>query len=267
MNDKVKAVLDGIIDKFKTGEIPEAVAIAMYPKAEIPCSKWSLLNRLLVLFAGTSDARGFRQWQGVNRYVVKGAKAFYIMVPFIKKKTADNGDEKTVLRGFGLRPVFRLEDTDGEPLDYQNLEVPNLPLMERAQEWGLSVKAVPGNSAYLGYYASKAGEIGLATSEEKTFFHELSHSAHEKVKGQLLPGQDPIQEIVAELSASVLCRMVGKRQSDTLGNSYRYIDRFAKEMKTTPYLACLKVLSETEKVLNLILFNGARSQEASNQEP
>ena len=59
MTDRVSAVLENVIDKFKTGEIPDAVAIAMFPKADMPCSRWSLLNRLLVLFAGTSDARGF----------------------------------------------------------------------------------------------------------------------------------------------------------------------------------------------------------------
>jgi hypothetical protein len=33
--------------------------------------------------------------------------------------------------------------------------------------------------------------------------------AHEKVNGNLKAGQDPLQEIVAELSAATLCRMVG----------------------------------------------------------
>jgi hypothetical protein len=267
MNDRVRAVLESVIDKFKAGEIPDAVAVAMFPKADMPCSRWSLFNRLLVLFARTSDARGFRQWQMVNRHVVKGAKAFHIMVPFIKKAATDTGDEKAVLMGFGLRPVFRLEDTAGEPLAYQQLEVPDLPLMERAQEWGLSVKAVPGNRAYLGYYAASKGEIGLATPEEKTFFHELSHAAHERVRGKLVVGQDPIQEIVAELAAAVLCRMVGKQHSDTLGNSYRYIDQYAREMKTTPHQVCLKVLTETEKVLGLILFNNPQTQEASHVRP
>jgi len=59
------------------------------------------------------------------------------------------------------------------------------------------------------------------------------------------------------LAAAVLCRMVGKQHSDTLGNSYRYIDQYAREMKTTPHQACLKVLAETERMLSLILFGSA----------
>jgi hypothetical protein len=46
--------------------------------------------------------------------------------------------------------------------------------------------------------------------------------------------------------------MVGK-ELDTLGNSYRYIKRYGEKLSLSPYQACLKVLGDTEKVLNLIL--------------
>ena len=61
-----------------------------------------------------------------------------------------------------------------------------------------------------------------------------------------------MQEIIAELSAAVLCRMVGK-ELDTIGNSYRYIKRYSEKLSLSPHQACLKVLADTEKVLNLIL--------------
>ena len=252
MNDKVKQVLSLIIDKFKNGEIPEAVAYAMFPIPDIPSSKWSLLNRTLMFLSGTQDGRGFKQWQQVDRFVKKGSKAIYILVPFIKK-VEDGGDEKQVLYGFGCKPVFRVEDTDGESLDYEQIELPDFPLLERAKEWSISVKAIPGNYRYYGYYSFKSGEIALATPEEKTFFHELSHAGHKKIKGTLKAGQDPFQEIVAELSAAALCKLVGKQQNDTFGNSYRYIEKYAEKIKMSSYHACLKVMSETEKVLNLIL--------------
>jgi hypothetical protein len=50
-----------------------------------------------------------------------------------------------------------------------------------------------------------------------------------------------------------LGRVVGKQLTDTTGNSYRYIESYAEKVKMTPHAACLKVLSETEKVLDLIL--------------
>ena len=38
-----------------------------------------------------------------------------------------------------------------------------------------------------------------------------------------------------------------------LGNNYRYIESYAKEANLTPWQACMKVISDTEKVLNMIL--------------
>jgi len=253
MNDKVKQVLNVILDKFKSGDIPEAVAISMYPIPEIPSAKWSLMNRTLMFLSGTMDGRGYKQWQQVDRFVKKGSEAFHILVPFIKKHKDDQGDDKQFLIGFGCRPVFRKEDTDGKDLEYETIELPDLPLIERAEEWGISVRAIPGTYRYRGYYSMERKEIALATSEEKTFFHELSHAGHEKVKGSLTGGQDALQEIVAELSAAALCKLVGKQGKDTSGNSYRYIEKYAEKIKMSPYKACLKVMSETEKVLNLIL--------------
>ena len=87
------------------------------------------------------------------------------------------------------------------------------------------------------------------------FFHELAHAAHEKVNGCLKGGQDPIQEIVAELSAAALCRLVGKRMEECIGNSFKYIQIYADEIGLAPHIACLKVMSVTEKVLKVILGN------------
>jgi len=254
MNDRTKEVLNVILEKFRSGDIPEAIALASFPMHDIPSSKWSLTNRILMFFAGTVDARGFRQWKEANRWVRKNAKAIYILVPcFTKKTDEDTGEEQEILRYFKPSPVFMYEDTEGGPLDYEQIELPDLPLIERAEEWGISVKAVPGNYHYRGYYSPIRQEIALATPEEKTFFHELAHAGHEKVKGALARGQNPFQEIVAELSAQALCRLVGKKETDTIGNSYRYIEQYAGKIGLSPYSACLKVLGETGKVLNLIL--------------
>jgi antirestriction protein ArdC len=261
MNDKVKNVLKGILAMFKSGEIPEAVAYASHPTADIPSNRWSFTNRIIMFFSGTQDARGFRQWKEANRYVKKGSKAFHILVPcFGIEKDEHTGKEDKVLRYFKSAPVFRIEDTEGEPLDYEMLEVPDLPLLDRAQEWGIGVKSIPGNYFYHGSYSKTQKKISLATDEEGVFFHELAHAAHEKVNGGLKNGQDPFQEIVAELSAQALCRIVGKKAQDTIGNSYRYIESYAKKLDLNPYSACMRVMRDTEKVLKLILQGGPATQ-------
>ena len=261
MTPKVKETLDLILARFETGEIPEAVAYSMFPIPEIPCSAWSLLNRTLVFISGSMDARGFRQWNSINRSIKKGSKALYILVPYVKNIEADRDDTQSRLLGFGVCPVFRVEDTLGEPLEYQNIEVPELPLMDRALDWGISIKAVPGNYRYFGYYSSGRKEIALATSQECVFFHELAHAGHHILKGNLQPGQDPLQEIVAELSACALAQMVGKFLVDTTGSNFQYIKRYAEQLKMSVHSACLKVLSDTEKVLNLIIHNNIAGEE------
>ncbi len=60
MNDKIRNILKQILDKFESGDIPEAVAYAMFPVADIPSAKWSLVNRTLQFLAGTADGRGFK---------------------------------------------------------------------------------------------------------------------------------------------------------------------------------------------------------------
>ena len=254
MNNKVKIVLNTILEKFESGDIPEAIAMASFPIPNLPSTKWSFFNRILMFLSGTCDARGYNQWRSAKRHIQKGSKAIHILVPcFKKRRNEETKEEKEVLSFFKAMPVFRAEDTDGEKLDYQNIELPDIALTEKAKEWGISVKAVPGNYMYHGYYSSQRKEIAIATPEEFVFFHELSHVSHEKIVGKLKPGQDSFQEIVAELSAEALCRIVGKAPGDTLGNTYRYINGYAKKLKLTPHSACLKVLRETEKVLGLIL--------------
>jgi len=255
MLPRVKQVLDQLLDEFKDGSsIPEAIAYASFPIPNIPSAGWSLLNQLIMFYSGTKDARGFRQWKTAKRYVKKGSHSFDILVPrFSKKKDEETKEEKTILSGFICGNVFRYEDTEGEPLDYEQIELPKLPLLEVAQAWGVSVTAIPGNYEYYGYYALDTKTIALATPEEKTFFHELSHAAHQQVLGKLKRGQDPLQEIVAELSAQALCRIVGKDGDKYFGNSYRYIERYAKQMDITPHTAVLKVISDVERVLGLIL--------------
>ena len=252
MTPKVRETLNTIIERFKSGDIPEAVAYSMFPIPNLPSSRWSLLNRTLMFFSGTQDARGIKQWNSANRYVKKGSNAMYILVPYFKK-IEEEGEQQQILSGFGCRPVFRVEDTKGEPLDYENIELPDLPFIERAQQWGICVKAIPGNYQYRGYYSMERKEIALATSSECVFFHELAHAAHHILKGNLKPGQDSLQEVIAELSAQTLAVMVGKSAEDTTGNGFRYIQNYSDKMKMSVHAACLKVMSETEKVLNLIL--------------
>lgn len=282
MNEKVKQALEGILQRFETGDIPEVIAYTTFPVYDVPSARWSLLNRILMWLAGTADARGIRQWNKVGRKVKKGAKSFAILAPRLvslekKEDQVEEGadPEETVkeagiqeeplkeesikvLAGFLAVPVFRVEDTEGEPLSYEKITLPELPLMEVARELGVSVRGIPFDTLYYGYFNQSSDEICLASEDEVVFFHELSHAAHRKVLGEKLKGgQDWKQEIVAELSAAVLCHLFGKDPSKYLGNNYRYISRYAEEAGLTPVQGCYRVVKDVEAVLGLI-FNHAK---------
>jgi len=258
----VKVVLDQILQGFESANIPDAVAIATFPIPDIPSAKWSCRNRTIAALTGTIDARGYKQWLSQGRFVKSGSKAIYILSPCIFKKDEEQevDDNIQVVRFFKATAVFKVEDTDGEPLDYKEPELPALPLLDRARELGVSVKAIHGDLQYYGFYSPDRKEIALATPSEKTFFHELSHAVDHIIKGNLKRGQDPFQEITAELASQVLARMVGKSIQDTTGNSYRYIKAYSEKNKLSPYKACLQVLSRTENIVNFVLYgnvNGA----------
>jgi hypothetical protein len=153
MNSNVKTVLEEILERFKSGDIPQAVALASFPCFDVPSSRWSFTNRILMYLAGTEEARGFLQWQAISRWVKKGARAIHILVPCLKREIDEKtGEEIRILCYFKSAPVFRYKDTDGKPLEQPQLALPEFPFIERATEWGVSVKAIPGNLSFRGYY-------------------------------------------------------------------------------------------------------------------
>ena len=109
MNEKVKQVLNVIVEKFMSGEIPEAVALASFPIPDIPSSKWSFTNRTMMFLSGTGDARGFRQWKEVNRWVKKGTSAIYIFIPCIKKEVVEETGYQPEVLVDGRRVATRVE--------------------------------------------------------------------------------------------------------------------------------------------------------------
>jgi hypothetical protein len=245
LHSKAQAQLERLVEAFKSGEIGEVVRRTVIPAADVPCSKWSLCNRVIVSLAGTDDARGYRQWQEVGRHVKKGAKALYILVPWIVKKKDDEEDDEgtKVLRGFLGKAVFRYEDTEGEPIERSEVDPPTYPpLYEVAERLGLKVKYQGHQGDAFGYFAPGRKQIVLETHDQKTFWHELGHAAHERVKGQLKGGQDPKEEAVAELTATVIAGLYG---SDWSGNCWRYLEEYSQN----PLGLCLSVLSEVEQVL------------------
>jgi hypothetical protein len=262
--ERADEALRSILDLFESDELPARIAETVIARAEgcSPSANWSLGNQLLMLLAGTTDARGFRQWTEAGRSVDKGAKAVYILGPVTRKireqdEATGEDVERPIVTGFKAIPVFRIEDTSGasvEPADYRPAEFP--PLFSIAERWGLDVFYAPYAGRFRGYYQPGRDRVCLCTHDAVTWFHELAHAAHDRVlraRGESLRnGQCAGQEIVAELTAAVLCRVF-----DLDGFLPRSRDYIAGYSNGNPGRAAIRVLNDVQASLRLILEEAA----------
>lgn len=257
-SSKAREILSDLVGKFSRSTFPKAAAAAFLERAGTPSDTWSYGNRVIMLMHGTRDARGYRQWQAVGRHVVKGSKALYILAPITvtaAKRDDDDKDDGGQEHVVGFRgvPVFRVEDTDGEPVSYVKNAPPLPPLHDVAEKWGVCIKYDAPMRGESGSFNPDSNEIRLCDADAVTFFHELAHVAHRRVDGELKPGQDPEQEAVAELTACVLANMYGAGGHE--GYAWNYIAAYAEGSKTPEGVGrmCFKVLGKTGRVLETIL--------------
>lgn len=251
-----------ILSAFQGGDVPKALSqvfVSRNTSGLRPCDSWSWSNQFLTALAGTTDARGFRQWQEVGRYVIKGAVSFGILAPLKKKVEKDGEESRFILYGFKSIPVFRIEDTDGKPIEQTAPSfLRELPLLDVAKAWGLNVTAYAGKPGKaLGYY-SKSGTIALGVENLATWAHELSHAADDRL-GQLTErGQHWRSECVAELAGATLMLAMGFDRQADIGGAWDYISKYAHDAKLQPIAACQKVLDRVCNIVALILEESGR---------
>jgi len=269
---RTREVAERIIEAFRHPEdLPAALApILVRRNDHVPCRRWSWPNQLAVALNGTSDARGFRQWEAVGRHVRKGSKALWILAPCVRTVTEQDEDgkeaERHVVYGFRSAPVFAVEDTEGEPLpanDDRYAEwVKQLPLVEVAEAWDVRVDTFTHrNGNPLGYYrygSSRGQAIMLGTENLATWAHELIHAADHRVSG--LHGKDWHKEIVAELGSATLLRCLGLEYDADLGGAFAYIARYAAQARLPTVKACIGVLDRVCESVKLVLDTAERLQ-------
>ncbi len=260
-SEQIKDICDRLLKMFESGEFPPAAArtvISRMAGDERPSSKWSFCNQLIMLLSGTEDARGFRQWREAGRNVAKGAKAIYILVPLTRRTRIvvtdnDSGESREetihIIRGFRTAPVFRYEDTEGEPLPADGYLPPQLPpLYNVAQHFGM-VRYQAMRGAILGS-CSRSGTITLYSHDVDVFFHELAHLVHGTIK-PLVPGQDAEQELVAEMVSCVLCELYGFQGYQWQG--WKYMQSYVSDEPLATLRAIGSILHDVETVIGKIL--------------
>ncbi len=189
LSSKAQAAFDTVIEKFKTGDLSPIVRIARIPHnpdSDVPWDRWAASNRVatMMMSGGSTDLRGYRQWQKMGRQVVKGARAAYILVPMISKYMAEDTEgnevEHTRMRGFRTVAVFAVEDTKGDALPdrgYIPQEPP--PLADLAESVGITVSYDARGSMGSCTVDGKTGR--LATHEHEVCWHEPGHAMHAKI--------------------------------------------------------------------------------------
>lgn len=265
-----------IIDKFKSGDIPEALAqIFIINNNTRPSSYWSWGNQLLMVFAGTMDARGYKQWQEVGRNVVKASEkkhSVVILAPLKRtiERTNDKGEKEmfSVLYGFKSIVVHAIEDTvvvDQELWDKSSMPdeetrrfVETLPLKEVAEAWGIDVGCFTGKEGKaLGYYMPKANHIGLGVKNLSTWAHEMVHASDGRLGSLSRPG-DGIEarsedEVVAELGGAVLLTVLGMEKDADLGGAWNYLKAWGGDDPDKLLPLCMKLIGRVCQAVDLIL--------------
>ena len=177
---------------------------------------YSFYNTITIMVQGGTIAQSFHGWKKLKRSVKKGVHSkISIYRPFFKKvKDEKTGEEKQKLVGFGLSPVFDIEQTEGEDLKYDHNSQDNIDCsyegMKAAavSEWKLEVvEAVTGKAR--GFTDGKKITISSMsnnTDKVKTLIHEIAHCRMEHVGNSKTSGA---KEVEAEGAAYLAMSYVG----------------------------------------------------------
>jgi len=250
-SEKAEQAANKILEAFEEpGRLPAALKDIALPATERHAGSYSIRNQMLVWINGYTDAAGFKQWKKYGRAVRKGERGFPILAPVTATFTAKDTDPETgreiehpvtYIRGWRHVTVFGIEQTDivNEELWQKYSEaaaknaefLENLPWVEVARSWNLACGA-DGRLLEYGargcYTHGKAIEIGVENLS--TWAHELVHAADDRL-GTLTKksGQQPDNELVAELGGAVLCLCAGHETEADIGGAWEYIKGYSKD--------------------------------------
>lgn len=252
--DKTKELIDKLSEAIENGSIAEFIKTTLIQRGSgKPMDHWSLRNQILCLMAGTNDARGFRQWEKVERHVVSGTRAIRILAPRIVK----DEEENPVLAGFLAVPVFRIEDTEGKPVEQlQPKQLP--PLSELVDRLNLKVEYKGyNNDGSAGAYFPTSNRIELCSFDINIFFHEICHAIHINALGMNSRSYGE-KELVAELCGRVIADIYEPYHGH-LEQAKAYCLRYSSDLKGS----FMKLLGDIQAVLDFV-FEIERKPETVN---
>jgi len=200
-------------------------------------------NNVAMIHAQRRDAThvaGYRAWQSLGRHVQKGERGIRIVVPHRARiaPAEDDRQEQEIVTGWGVRYVWDVAQTDGEPLavppiysaltgDATVAEMVRTELAAWLRREGVTLVQRDTGRAN-GYYLPRTHEIAIhrdltGIRALKTLVHEAAHFAADHAGG--VRWEDA--ETVAEGAAYTVLAHFGL---DTSGYSFAYVADWARDL-------------------------------------
>ncbi len=205
--------------------------------------RYSPGNALLIMsqMPDATTVAGFKTWQSLDRYVLKGQHGLTVLAPVTRQMTESERESAGVdpfspsasrtLVTFRPATVFDISQTDGKPLDLPHAHaITGGHLKDVLDTLAQHVVPVPIRYAPLdpgtyGLWEPMKNQITISPTADPnmqlgSLFHEWAHSIG-------VPAGSPVQgihrgteEVAAETSAYVMAKMIGL---DTKGYSQAYV--------------------------------------------
>lgn len=121
---------------------------------------------------------------------------------------------------------------------------------DKARLWDIKIRTVKKNKNYIARYFPKKNHIHLTTTSKLVFLHELVHACD--IKFMISYGQDPSNDIIAEMAAQTLFSML-RGKTRNFKRSCRYIEVLASPLDQQPFEACLEGKEDAEILISLVL--------------
>jgi len=240
----VRAVNE-IVQHVNWSDLPRAIAYAKFPVEDIPSSRWSLVNRVIMISAGTFDARGLGQWKAVQRYLIRGARPLFIVAPQVHHDK-EQVETKEVLKGFVSPVVYAVGHTYGDPIEYKEPAKKQFNTIPLALRYKLDLKGI--NKFFpVSTYVDES--LVLADELEKQFFWTLVLKVFDDLFQDGRSRKDRL--LVAELSALALLYICG-RNVMYCGNHFSMIQAYGRDVRLSTLAAFMTVVKNVDKVLSAV---------------
>ena len=261
-NDVYQMVADKIVEQLEKGVIAWQKPWGMIGGGAIGYMSrkpYSFLNQMLLMKEG--EWLTYKQIQECGGKIKKGEKAsmvvFYKQYKYEELQEDGTTEEKSIplLRYYN---VWHIDQTEGIESKMTDIEKPKQVermneqeelIAEYVKRSGLKFQCdKPSDEAYYSpamdcVVVPMIGQYEIKEQYYSTVFHELSHSTgaekrlnRKGVTGRAAFGSEVYsrEELVAEMSAAMLCNVTGIDCIKAFKNSVAYIKSWAKHIKNDP---------------------------------